>query len=389
MPRTMQFVSNDALTSEEDVLAHIRGVCFKTGPPVKVGVELEWLLVHSADPATLIPLPEVAERLEALRLPGGSRITFEPGGQLELSSRPHEDPFTVVHDLAVDTQAVLDRLRPLDITISDRALDCLRPGVRQLDAPRYEAMEDYFAAADPVVGSQMMCCCVGLQVNLDCGQDPAAVAQRWRLLHDLGPTLIAAFANSPAPGWRSRRQGIWQELEPLRTAAPEGDDPVTGWTRYALRAPVMMIRGEQWLARPGFTFGEWLAGRTGFGQPTIDDLDYHLTTLFPPVRPRGWFEVRYLDAQPRRWWPVPVLVLWALMSDEAGVADAIDPDAIDAWDRAARSGLADPALAGSAVRLVDLALLRLGEASAPLVGEFAERYTYRGLAPADDELLHG
>ena len=33
------------------------------------------------------------------------------------------------------------------------------------------------------------------------------------------------------------------------------------------------------------------------------------------MRPRGWLEVRYVDAQPRQWWPVPPAVLSALVAD--------------------------------------------------------------------------
>jgi hypothetical protein len=35
------------------------------------------------------------------------------------------------------------------------------------------------------------------------------------------------------------------------------------------------------------------------GWPTNDDFWYHLTTLFPPIPPRGWMELRVLDALPR------------------------------------------------------------------------------------------
>ena len=65
--------------------------------------------------------------------------------------------------------------------------------------------------------------------------------------------------------------------------------------------------------------------------PTEDDLAYHLTTLFPPVRPRGWFEVRYLDAQHPRWWPVPVVLL-------ATAVDAADLDDRPARGLRARHG---------------------------------------------------
>ena len=30
--------------TEEDAEAHVHGICFKTGPPRRVGVELEWLV---------------------------------------------------------------------------------------------------------------------------------------------------------------------------------------------------------------------------------------------------------------------------------------------------------------------------------------------------------
>ena len=73
--------------------------------------------------------------------------------------------------------------------------------------------------------------------------------------------------------------------------------------------------GGDWSAPPGVTFRDWIdcgtfavPGRDG---PTVDDLAYHLTTLFPPVRARGHLEVRYIDAQPGDWWRVPVAVLWA------------------------------------------------------------------------------
>ena len=80
----------------------------------------------------------------------------------------------------------------------------------------------------------------------------------------------------------------------------------------------------------------------------------HLTTLFPPVRPRGWFEVRYLDAQPWRWWPVPMAVLTALVEDpDASAAAARAPaPGSTTGTAAARDGLAAPGLHDAAARLL-------------------------------------
>ncbi|NEB73613.1 ergothioneine biosynthesis glutamate--cysteine ligase EgtA, partial [Streptomyces fulvissimus] len=47
--------------SEDSFSELVRGICFKTGPPRTVGVELEWLVHDAAD-----PLREVsADRLRA------------------------------------------------------------------------------------------------------------------------------------------------------------------------------------------------------------------------------------------------------------------------------------------------------------------------------------
>jgi glutamate--cysteine ligase len=247
------------------------------------------------------------------------------------------------------------------------------------------------------LGAVMMTSTAGVQVNLDAGADPADVARRWRLLHLLGPTLSAAFANSPIhrgalTGWRSTRQAVWLRLDPSRTSPPPSGDPGLTWSDYVLAAPVMMLRTASlpWLPAPGFTFGDWVGGRVGdLAPPTEHDLDYHLTTLFPPVRPRGWFEVRYLDAQDPRWWTVPVVVL-ATVLEHPEIADAVthacEPVA-DSWLAAARHGLGDPALARAA-QTVFASVLPVVQ-DAPLqesVADFASRYVGRGRCPADDVL---
>ena len=69
------------------------------------------------------------------------------------------------------------------------------------------------------------------------------------------------------------------------------------------------------------TFADWIAAGAGDHgpAPTYDDLDYHLTTLFPVVRPRGYLEVRYLDQQPGDGWIAPLALLAALLSTPATI----------------------------------------------------------------------
>jgi glutamate--cysteine ligase len=259
-------------------------------------------------------------------------------------------------------------------------------------------MEAYFDRHGPA-GRLMMCGTAALQVNLDVGADTADVARRWRLLHAVGPTLVAAFANSPRlagrdTGWKSTRQAVWLRLDPPRTRPPEGPDPVRAWADYALDAPLM----ARWLSdgrrHTGLTFRQWVEGAdANRAPPTADDLDYHLTTLFPPVRPRGWFEVRYIDAQPAAYWPVPLAVLTALIDDPAvgdHIEDAVEP-VRDAWEEAARYGLASPALARAAHVCFAAALDRLTASNADpallsLVESYTDRYVAQGRSPADDAI---
>jgi glutamate--cysteine ligase len=104
---------------------------------------------------------------------------------------------------------------------------------------------------------------------------------------------------------------------------------------------------------------DWLSGAVDWGRgPSAADVDYHLTTLFPAIRPRGYLEIRYFDALPDRWWPGLAAFAVTLIDDPAAAAAAaehVEP-VRDAWQRAARQGLADPALARAARRCAEVAV---------------------------------
>src|SRR5437764_884874 len=104
------------------------------------------------------------------------------------------------------------------------------PILRQEAARRLIGDRGFSAGGDrgPVgsLGRVMMCGTASVQANVDLGSGPDADADaeaRWRQAHRIGPTLAAAFANSPfeggAPsGWRSTRLAVWQALDATRTS---------------------------------------------------------------------------------------------------------------------------------------------------------------------------
>ncbi|MER5807414.1 ergothioneine biosynthesis glutamate--cysteine ligase EgtA [Streptomyces sp. NPDC002033] len=409
--------AHEALTEAgaEDL---VHGICFKTGPPRLLGAELEWLVLDAERPWLPLAPERLAAGHEAARaLSLRSCLTVEPGGQLELSSAPAGSLTDCVDGLQADLDAVRAALGEHGLVLRGLGRDPRRPLRRLLASPRYDAMETYFDRTGPA-GRAMMCSSASVQVCVDAGQEepgPLGYGRRWRLAHLLGAVLVAAFANSPAHegpyrGWRCARQGIWNDIDTRRSLAPPLDgEPRAAWTRHALDTEVMCVRDSAdgpWAVPRGLTFRDWVrtgGARHGLRPPTAEDLDYHLTTLFPPVRPRGHLELRMIDAQPGEdGWLVPTAVTHALFDDpEAaetayrsvkaltdGYGSARAPrNAL--WHTAARAGLADPELRTAATacfRAAGEALPRLGASRRvqEAVEAFADRYVRRGRCPADD-----
>ncbi|MEU3885178.1 ergothioneine biosynthesis glutamate--cysteine ligase EgtA [Streptomyces sp. NPDC029041] len=401
--------------SEAEVEALVRGICFKTGPPRRLGVEVEWLVHELRAPQ----LPVTPERLEAayaaLRtVPLKSALTVEPGGQLELSSLPAASLTEVIADVSADLDAVRAVLRDDGLALAGLGHDPWHEPRRFLREPRYDAMEACLDRTGPA-GRAMMCASASVQVCLDAGHEepgPLGLVRRWWLAHHLGAVLVAAFANSPLAGnrptgWLSTRQLMWTRIGAGRAGGPRLDtDPRGAWTEHVLDSPVMCVRrdGGPWDVPEGLTFRDWI--RTGAPRPpTREDLDYHVTTLFPPVRPRGHLELRMIDAQPGDdGWIVPLAVTAALFDDPEAAETAyravkpltertlgLPAPHNPLWLDAARGGLADTELREVAVTCFTTALdalprLGAGPEVVEAVTAYLDRYVVLGRCPADDLL---
>ena len=103
-------------------------------------------------------------------------------------------------------------------------------------------MREYFDRYG-AAGGRMMCGSAAIHVNVDAGTDDEG-RRRWHVAHLLGPTLLAAFANSPVvedgpTGYKSSRMLSWLQLDPhaharrSRTAATRSP---TGPTTRSTRA---------------------------------------------------------------------------------------------------------------------------------------------------------
>ena len=290
-------------------------------------------------------------------------MTLEPGGQVEISALPQASLAALFDSVSTDLGALVELLAAAGLVLGNQGTDPYRAPRRVLDTPRYAAMEKAFAPIGPH-GITMMCATAALQVCVDVGEE-ATFASRFAAVNALGPVLVAMFANSPVltgrpTGWASSRLRAVLGVDPPRslpsaiTADPAGD-----WARRVLDTPLLCVRGpgDCWDAPPGITFADWMSGALP-ALPTVDDLDYHVSTFFTPVRPHGYLEVRYLDAQQGMDWIVPVALLAALMSAQHLVDAVVNlclPVA-DRWLPAARDGLGDAPIAEVARRVVELGI---------------------------------
>ncbi|MDQ0381830.1 glutamate--cysteine ligase [Amycolatopsis thermophila] len=386
--------------------AYVASVCFKHGPPRLLGVELEYTVHYAEDLRRPLEAEDLARALgphtprtlrpdsPAVPLPAGSPLTLEPGGQVEISALPQASLRDLAAVVAADLSYLSGLLARHGFVLRDDGIDAHRPPARLLGTPRYAAMERRFAPMG-TGGVTMMCSTAGLQICVDAGV-AGQFAARWAAVHALGPPLLALFANSPRHAGRdtgaaSARWLAVMNTETCRTSAAAcDDDPVASWARRVMDTPLMVVRRGDgpWDAPPDLTFADWAAGRGAgrvLGPPTLADLDYHLTTMFTPVRPHGYLEVRYLDAQPRERWMHPVALLSALL-DRPSTVDRVRElcaPVAGEWERAARAGMADARIAAVARAVADLGcaeLVRTGlaEETVNQISEGVQRLAHAG-----------
>lgn len=382
-------------------LSELEAVCraqFAATTEDLLGLECEWPVRPADDP---LARPDLGQLMNVADqpLPEAGRVTIEPGGQIELSSAPQASVGDAIRSVEVDEDCLHGRLRAIGLHPEDSALDAVRDPLRILDRPRYRAMQAHFDAQGPA-GRWMMCNTASVQVNISNDQGPGG--GRWRVLNHVSPVLLAMFANSRAVDadgvtWASARQGIWWNIDPTRTRpVPMTDDPAQGWLSYALAARMFYIPTQGPGSQCGvgvsesMTFAQWMDRGHVLGWPTLDDFRYHLTTLFPPVRPRGWMELRVLDALTREHRTAAALAVAVLCADHVRqeVLDRV-PDTSDLWLVAARDGLTSPRIARAARILTDVVSTYAEDvADCPehvaALDAFIDRYTSRGLTPGDD-----
>jgi glutamate--cysteine ligase len=291
------------------------------------------------------------------KLADGAHISFEPGGQLEISSAPAPTASQVIDSTQALVKIIREAMSSVGIELLARGVDPFN-GIEavplQLHRDRYTGMTRYFDSIGPS-GVQMMRQTAALQINLERGGDPKA---RWRLLNGLAPIVVALFANSKQyagkpTGWASYRAQLWRTLDPSRTGIIYDEaHHIERYLGFALDAVSMRGGKDGESYRP---FRDWMP-ETAISR---NDWLFHLSTLFPEVRPKEFFELRSADTIEPDALAAPVVFVTGLVYDDEIAHRAIElvgTPSEKMLERAGRLGLADPEIKRIASKLVVLAL---------------------------------
>jgi glutamate--cysteine ligase len=368
--------------TEAELLDDVRQRLFaptRSANPRTIGLELELIPIHKSTRArALARADKDASTAEVLTRLGqrerwsetssggdppswntedGARISFEPGGQIEISTAPQPTASEVIDS----TQQLVTMTRA---AMSSVGIELVARGVDpyndvdtvplQLHRDRYTGMTRYFESVGPS-GVRMMRQTAALQINLERGEGPKV---RWRLLNSLAPIIVALFANSrqyasKRTEWASYRAQLWRTLDPSRTGIVYDEAaPVERYLNFALGAVAMRSDNGSLGYRK---FREWMTERA----VNRDEWLFHLSTLFPEVRPKEFFELRSADTIEPNALAAPVVFVTSLVYDEESAHRAIEligAPSEGLLERAGRLGLADPEIRRIASRLVVLAL---------------------------------
>ena len=175
-------------------------------------------------------------------------------------------------------------------------------------------------------GATMMCSTAALQVNLQPGHPdqwsdrvrpgPAARAAAHRPERQLGLPRRArhGLALGPAAGLDRARRAPRRAHRRPRPGARVGRAGPRGAGGARRRRPA---RPGCRTTAPAPSLREWITDPGDWPAATAADVRRQLTTLFPPVRLRGWLELRCLDSLPDRWWPAVAALTTSWMDVEA------------------------------------------------------------------------
>lgn len=253
----------------------------------------------------------------------GHHLTFEPGGQIELSLgavNSLEEVDLAYREVMGD---VLKELRPNQSIVSLGYHPLTKIGeLPLLPKKRYEMMYEYFKNHGALC-HHMMKGTAATQVSVDY-RDEDDFVKKFRVAHFIAPVLAQLFDATPVFNgeiypYQNARVAIWQETDIKRSKLIPGVMDTRfdfkSYAEYLLKMEPILIRnggkdiymGEQALESfvDDFVWSD-------------SDLEHIQSMVFPDARLKRYIEIRMADALPYPYsLAVPALIKGIFYSDEA------------------------------------------------------------------------
>lgn len=342
----------------------------------------------------------------------GDSLSFEPGGQFEISTIPYPCLTEALSRLK-DLQETLDRFSERSgFVLHQVGMNPWRTVEEiglMMRKKRYLAMDTFFSQTTPIAKRMMRQTCT-LQVCLDFGSTEEVLVKRYLGAQFIAPFSTAIFASSSMVDgkktpYKSYRSLVWRELEPSRTGIPSQllslnelpskKECVEAYLDFALSARVIFVEPLNYeVPSEPLTFLQWMERGYKGVYPTHSDFLTHLSLLFPEVRPKGYMELRSVDCPKREWQSVPPAFFSGLLYDKTSLDCVVEmalPRLSEIPELLTLSchGLDHPVMKEGAKKLMMLAMEGLrrlpncfrGDSVEKTLVEFYHHFTEQGRTP--------
>ena len=238
-----------------------------------------------------------------------SYIHLEPGGQLELATKP----LTNIHEICTEVNEYETNLNTI---IKKYNYSILKIGVHPtasreeinfVPKDRYKIMKQYMQKVG-TKGLDMMLRTCTVQTALDyCSEQDAII--KMRIAVALQPIIMALWANSPLidgkiNNYQSYRNHIWENTDNDRCGFLEfvfdDDFNFSKWNKYVFNVPMYFIKeNNNYIDVTGKSFADFINGKLkNITQKKADMHDWidHTSTVFPHVRMKNFIELRAADS---------------------------------------------------------------------------------------------
>ena len=355
------------------------------------------------------PLEKVYEKemLLALKSPSGSKVTIEPGGQIELSDAPRNSLLEASESLNKYLNLLKKAVSEFDGRLLFQGVQPVH-GLEELpffNKSRYQIMFPHMLKTG-TLGQWMMKASAGVQVSIDYASIED-MKRKFVFLNRLSPFLTAIFANSPLvegspSGFLSYRSHIWTSTDDtrsgLQTSFLSDKFHIEDYISWALEAsPYHLMREGEVVETTDWNFQQLLDGNHPDLKITMEDWEDHLGMLFPDIRIKNILEIRVVDSiSPQYALAVPALIGALLYHEHAfSSVQSMLMDFPDEEFQLYKMAVAKDALHAEVNRthfaktgriLMETALEELGSDEEKWLMPYFDKYTKEGRTPADETL---